>query len=317
MNDYGLTEKDEVKKWYDGFIFGDQHNIYNPWSIIGYLSNKLFDTYWADTSTNSLVSDLLAHSDASIKKDIEILLGGKSILTKLDEQIIFTQLYNKKGALWSLLLAAGYLKPVAVNRKTKEYLLEITNLETKLILENKISEWFNELNSNDGFLKALLNDDLEMMNELMTEIAESNFSYFDTQSKIKNDRKEAESFYHGFVLGLLINFKGRYNIISNRESGFGRYDICMYPLRHNDHGIIIEFKSIMLNQEKDLNEACRNALRQINEKDYIKDLLNQNISRKNIYIYGFAFQGKKVKIYGGAEEKLDWSAILNKHNELS
>ena len=313
MDEYGMKNKAEVKCWYDGFTFGNQHEIYNPWSIINFLATKELDTYWADTSSNRLVSDILAHSDAGVKKQAETLLNGKSILVKLDEQIEFNNLYTKKGAIWSLLMAAGYLKPLSVNRLEKEYELDITNFETNLILQNKIYEWFDGLNSDDddNFIKALLDNNLDLMNELMSEITEGTFSYFDTNRKIKNERTEAESFYHGFVLGLLINLKKRYGIISNHESGFGRYDICMYPKKDTDPGIVIEFKSISQSKEHNLKETCNNALKQIKERDYIKDLILHGVAKNNIYVYGFAFQGKKVLICGGAEEMLDCNSILN------
>ena len=313
MDKYGLTNKSEVKQWYNGFAFGTHKEIYNPWSIINFLSTKKLDTYWVDTTTDALTSNLLAHSNATVKEEAEILLQGKSINVKLDEQIVFDQLYTKQGAIWSLFMASGYVKALEVKRLQKEYKIEITNLEAKTILENKISEWFEELNPNinSTFLQALLEDNIDEMNEIMSEITESNFSYFDTQSAAKNDRKTAENFYHGFVLGLLIGLKDRYNIVSNRESGFGRYDICMYPKSINEHGIIIEFKSIRLNKEKNLKEACINALKQIKEKNYIKDLVIHNIDKKNIYIYSFAFQGKKVLICGGAYEKIDIEYLLD------
>ena len=210
-------------------------------------------------------------------------------------------------------MASGYVRPVKIDTVSKKYELELTNLEAKIILENKISNWFSELRSGGSynFLNALLNDNLEDMNTIMTEIAESNFSHFDTKNSIKNDRKEAESFYHGFVLGLLINLKDHYTITSNRESGFGRYDICMYPKNSTDHGIVIEFKSIDKNHENDLEKTCINALKQIKEKKYISDLIEHKVTKNNIYVYGFAFQGKNVLIRGGADEKLDWENILS------
>ena len=206
-------------------------------------------------------------------------------------------------------MASGYVKPLNVDFASKQYELKLTNFESKIILENKICKWFHSLNTSDdnNFIHALLNDNLDDMNVLMTEIAENTFSYFDTKNTVKIDRRDAESFYHGFVLGLLVNLKDRYTIISNRESGFGRYDICMFPKNSNDHGIVIEFKSITQNKEKNLESTCANAIKQIQEKKYINDLIIHNIVRSNIYVYGFAFQGKKVLICGGAVETLDVS----------
>ncbi|MBQ7457227.1 MAG: AAA family ATPase [Desulfovibrio sp.] len=310
MDDYKLTSKKEVKQWYDGFAFGSQKAIYNPWSIVNYLKKKKFDSYWADTTSNSLVSELLVHSNAAVKKQIELLLNGCSITTKLHEQIVFSQLYTKKDAVWALLLACGYVKPLKADCSTKNFELTLTNHEVKLILEDKISEWFEELSNEDyTFLQALLDDDIENMNELMSDICESTFSYFDIRGSVKNERREAENFYHGFVLGLLVTLKDRYTIVSNRESGFGRYDICMYPINANDHGIVIEFKSIDTKREMTLDEACANALRQIKDKDYIKDLLAHTVPRDAIYVYGFAFQGKKVLICGGAVDSIDWRRV--------
>ncbi|MBQ7585340.1 MAG: PD-(D/E)XK nuclease domain-containing protein, partial [Desulfovibrionaceae bacterium] len=298
--------------WYDGFIFGNQKEIYNPWSIINFLSTKILDTYWADSSSNSLVSDLLAHSDINVKEETEDLLSGKSLVTYLDEQIDFSRIYTDKGAIWSLLMSAGYVKPLEVNRLAKKYKLEITNYEAKFIIEKKIFNWFKELriSERNNFIQALLEDEIGVMNELMSEIAESTFSFFDTKISQKKGRREAENFYHGFVLGLIINLKERYSIISNRESGFGRYDICMYPKNLSDHGIVIEFKSIKLSEEENLEATCASALKQIKEKDYIKDLLVHNVAKSNIYVYGFAFQGKKVLILGGAYDSIDWDSIM-------
>ena len=310
MDTYGLSNKAEVKQWYDGFIFGDQHEIYNPWSIINFLATKELNYYWADTSSNALVSDLLAHSDSKVKQQAEMLLKGHTIVTKIDEQIDFNTLYTKIGAIWSLLMTTGYLKPISVNHKTQECELKITNLEAQFIFESKISEWFMNLSSTyNYFLKALLENNISEMNVLMSNIAEGSFSFFDTKGQIKNDIIEAESFYHGFVLGLLINLKDRYTITSNRESGFGRYDICMYPMQKSDPGIVIEFKSINKTDTYDLQNDCSKALKQIKEKHYIKDLLVRNVPKYNIYIYGFVFQGKNVLICGGLEEEIDLMSI--------
>ena len=315
MDTYGLTNKEEVKQWYDGFIFGKQKEIYNPWSIINFLSDKELDTYWANTSSNSLVSDLLMYSDSTVKKQTESLLNDKSIVTKLDEQIVFKELYKKKGAIWSLLMAAGYVKPITVNRLSKQYELAITNLEAKIILEDKISGWFNELSNdydydNNNFLKVLLENDLYLMNKIMNKIIIRTFSYFDTKNTTRDGINEAKNFYHCFVLGLLVNLKDRYSITSNHESGYGRYDICLYPKNSGDHGIVIEFKAINTDNEKNLKKTCDNALKQIKDKGYITDLLAHNVPKNNIYVYGFAFQGKKVLICGGAEEEIDWMTIL-------
>ena len=282
MDEYGLTAKEKVKSWYDGFIFGKQKEIYNPWSIIGYLTEKKFAPYWAHTSSNALVGDLIAHSDYIIKKETEQLLLGESIKTKLNEEIVFSKLYTTKGAIWSLLMAAGYVKPISFDPASNVYEITLTNHESYLILEERISAWFGSVRTTrDNFQQALLEDDLDEMNELMSNITENIFSYFDTQN---NEENQPENFYHAFILGLIVNLKDRYIIRSNRESGLGRYDICMFPNYAGDHGIIIEFKTMKQRKEKNLEETCSNALKQIKNLNYIDELLAHKVSA-NISIF--------------------------------
>ena len=300
MDEYGLTDKTNVKKWYDGFNFGKQKEIYNPWSIIWYLSEKTFAPYWADTSSNALVSELVAVSDEEVKKQTFDLLKGKPITTKLDEQIIFSQLYEQKEAIWNFLMASGYVKPLSFDHSTEEYQITLTNYEVHRILNKLISRWFNKSNAQgDKFRTALLSDNLKYMNKYLNTITKNTFSYFDTSGN------EPERFYHAFVLGLLVDLQGRYEILSNRESGFGRYDVTMFPKHSDDHGIIIEFKTLENDTEKSLEDTCLNALKQIKEKKYISSLISHGIRKSNIYVYGFSFRGKDVLICGGAVETLN------------
>ena len=306
MDTYGLTNKKEVKQWYDGFIFGDQKEIYNPWSIINFLSLKKLDTYWANTSSNALVGKLIAKSNRIIKEEIEKLLLSEPIITKLDEQIVFSELYTKNEAIWGLLLSAGYVKTLSFDISTRQYKLIPTNIESYYILENQISSWFNKVSiKKNDFINALLNDNIDDMNELMLDITENIFSYFDLKSGNKKEKDTAENFYHAFVLGLLVDLKGKYKIRSNRESGLGRYDICMFPSDVSNHGIIIEFKVMREKKERDLDETCVNALKQIKDKHYINELLAHKVDVNNIYIYGFAFKGKNVLISGGLYSEIN------------
>ena len=308
MDTYGLTNKEKVKQWYNGFIFGDQKEIYNPLSIIEYLSKRKFAPYWANTSSNSIVAKLILHARLSVKEELKYLLEGKSIQVKMDEQIVFSQLYSMEGAIWSLLMAAGYLKPLSANLETEEYELTITNHEVYLIFKKLISAWFSTdyVNTNI-FRQYLLDDDLEGMNSTLSDIAKFTFSYYDLS------KKQAECFYHAFVLGLTIDLAGRFEILSNRQSGYGRYDICLCPKNPDDHGIVIEFKSINTKNEKNLKKTCDNALKQIKDKGYITDLIAHNVPKNNIYVYGFAFQGKNVLICGGGVEEVDQMNILPNH----
>ena len=295
-----LEEKENVRYWYDGFSFGNRRDIYNPWSITKYLDTEEYGTYWADTSGNALVSDLIRQSPGKIKAEMEDLLNGNEIRTELDEQVIFEQLGRKRGAIWSLLLASGYLKVdrYEIDPKTgkKQYNLKITNHETMLMFENMIENWFADEESAYGnFKDALLAGDLEYMNHFMNQVALQTFSSFDVGNK-SSENMEPERFYHGFVLGLIVDLGERYRITSNRESGFGRYDVIMEPLKKNLDAIVMEFKVQNTTREETLERTVENALYQIEEKNYDAELLARGIPKDKIRHYGFAFCGKKVLI---------------------
>ena len=293
-------EKEHVRYWYDGFSFGNRKDIYNPWSITKYLDTGEYGTYWADTSGNALVSTLICHSSAKIKSEMEDLLNGGEICTELDEQVIFEQLGRKRGAIWSLLLASGYLKTTRheMDRRTgkREYFLKITNHESMLMFEEMIESWFAEEDSAYGnFKEALLAGDLDYMNQFMNQVALQSFSSFDSGTK-PSENLEPERFYHGFVLGLIVDLAGKYHITSNRESGFGRYDVVMEPLQKQFDAIVMEFKVQNPAKEESLQHTVQNALLQIEEKNYDTELLTRGIPKSKIRHYGFAFCGKKVLI---------------------
>ena len=302
----GLSEeKETVCYWYDGFSFGKRKDIYNPWSITKYLDTGEYGTYWADTSGNALISTLIRQSPAKIKSEMEDLLNGGVICTELDEQVIFEQLGRKRGAVWSLMLASGYLKVdrYEMDKRTgkRRYYLKITNYETMLMFENMIGDWFTEEESAYGnFKEALLAGDLDYMNRFINQVALQTFSSFDTGKK-PSEELEPERFYHRFVLGLIVDLAGKYRITSNRESGFGRYDVIMEPLEKNLDAIVMEFKVQNTAKEKSLEQTVQNALRQIEEKQYDTELLARGITKERIRHYGFAFRGKKVLI--GNQEK--------------
>lgn len=293
-------EKEHVRYWYDGFSFGNRKDIYNPWSITKYLDTGEYGTYWADTSGNALVSTLIRHSSAKIKSEMEDLLNGGEICTELDEQVIFEQLGRKRGAIWSLLLASGYLKTTRheMDRRTgkREYFLKITNHESMLMFEEMIESWFAEEDSAYGnFKEALLAGDLDYMNQFMNQVALQSFSSFDSGTK-PSENLEPERFYHDFVLGLIVDLAGKYHITSNRESGFGRYDVVMEPLQKQFDAIVMEFKVQNPAKEELLQHTVQNALLQIEEKNYDTELLARGIPKSKIRHYGFAFCGKKVLI---------------------
>ena len=296
-------QKQQVKQWYDGFIFGEHPDIYNPWSILNFLDTGNFTTYWANTSSNSLVGKLLREGNRRIKEKFEILLRGESIQSAIDEQIVYSQLDGNERAVWSLLLASGYLKVVSFESyrdipegTNPKYELALTNLEVRLMFGNMIRDWFAaaEADYND-FIKALLLGDVKAMNAYMNRVSLDVFSYFDTGKRPSGE--EPERFYHGFVLGLIVDLQGRYVITSNRESGFGRYDVVLEPKDPKvDDAIILEFKVHDPEDEATLKETVQAALSQIEEKQYAKALTARGIPSEHIRSYGFAFEGKKVLI---------------------
>lgn len=302
MDEYGYTQKEEIKRWYDGFAFGSQKDIYNPWSILNYLDTGKVAPYWANTSSNHLVGKLIQEGSREIKISFERLLNGKSIRTTVEEQIAYEQLDMSERAVWSLLLASGYMKVLSYEKydpmgeSLPEYELTLTNLEVRLMFRNMVTQWFSQAESDyNDFLKALLLGDVDAMNEYMNRVALVTFSSFDT-GKHPSVKSEPERFYHGFVLGLMVNLQDRYYITSNRESGFGRYDILLEPKHTSDDAIIFEFKVQNIRREKNLEDTLRCALQQIEEKKYDTELLKKGISPKRIRKYGFAFFGKEVLI---------------------
>lgn len=301
LDEYGMSDKkDEVKQWYDGFTFGEHRDIYNPWSITNYLDEHRLYPYWASTSSNGLVSRLIRTASADVKEKMEDLLRGQAITVNFDDQIVYNQLDDNEEAIWSLLLASGYLKVQNIDYRgiTLEpwYTLDITNIETLSMFMTMFRGWFKNKDANyNDFVKALLKGSLKEMNIYMNDVALATFSSFDTGKK-PSEKSQPERFYHGFVLGLLVELRDRYQIRSNRESGYGRYDVMLTPVTEVDDAIVIEFKMHEPDEEESLQDTVRTALDQITEKNYDAELLLQGIPADRIRHYGFAFEGKKVLI---------------------
>ncbi len=302
LDEAGMSDQcDVVKKWYDGFVFGGKKDIYNPWSITNFLDKRKIDIYWANTSSNSLIGHLIQRGNSAIKEAMEDLLSGKELVTEIDEQIVFDQLDDNMTAIWSLLLSSGYLKinqaPKDAAASNQNYHLSLTNHEVDVMFRRMIDGWFKKYTPNyNAFVKALLADDVRAMNHYINRIALETFSFFDT-GKGPSASAEPERFYHGFVLGLMVDLQDNYHITSNRESGFGRYDIMLEPVEiGQSDAIILEFKVIDPESEADLNATVNNALEQIRHKQYDAQLLARGFRPDQIRAYGFAFQGKQVLI---------------------
>lgn len=290
--------KEKVKNWYDGFAFGGKKDIYNPWSVTSFLKEQKLKTYWANTSSNSLAGQLVKEGTQRLKTAFEDLLDGKQVLVEIDEEIEFNQLGENDMAVWSLLLAAGYLKvdKEPENEEDDIYGLSFTNYEVMKMFHKIIKGWFSQKDTGyNDFVKSLVDGDIGYMNQFMNEVSEKMFSTFDTGNK-PSGKTHPERFYHGFVLGLIVDLAGQYHITSNRESGFGRYDVMLEPLNGQLPAIIMEFKVFNSAKEKSLQETVENALKQIKEKEYNTEFISRGISEERIHHYGFAFEGKKVLI---------------------
>ena len=302
LDEAGMSDQcDVVKKWYDGFVFGGKKDIYNPWSITNFLDKRKIDIYWANTSSNSLIGHLIQRGNSAIKEAMEDLLSGKELVTEIDEQIVFDQLDDNMTAIWSLLLSSGYLKinqaPKDAAASNQNYHLSLTNHEVDVMFRRMIDGWFKKYTPNyNAFVKALLADDVRAMNHYINRIALETFSFFDT-GKGPSASAEPERFYHGFVLGLMVDLQDNYHITSNLLSGFGRYDIMLEPVEiGQSDAIILEFKVIDPESEADLNATVNSALEQIRHKQYDAQLLARGFRPDQIRAYGFAFQGKQVLI---------------------
>jgi hypothetical protein len=282
---------------YNGYIFGGEI-VYNPWSILNFISSRdnLLEPYWINTSSNDIIRDLISQASSSVQRELEALMQGVSIKRNLVETISFGELGQDEDSLWSFLVFSGYLKAKFSKREGKYnyYELSIPNLEVEYLYETIISSWLEgsfENHKLNDLLKFFVEGDVEGFELLLQDFVVSMLSYYDTAGR------DPERVYQAFVLGLLVNLQNNYEIKSNRESGYGRYDVLVIPKNTSKKGIIIEFKKILALKEETKDIALKKALTQIEEKNYAQELLDRGV--KDILKLGIVFDGKRVWVKEG------------------
>ena len=305
-DEYGITEKEmgkiiedfevqdgkeEIKKWYDGYIIGHTEGIYNPWSILNYLTDRKLMPYWVNTSSNDLIKLILKNS-ATVKEKIEQLLRDEEIEVPINLETVIVGIEQNEENIWGLLLGTGYLKVTGVvDLAMGVYKVKIPNYEIKFLFQNIIRDWFNDKvigNNLNTILKDLVTLKLDEFEQKFKVLVRQMFSFMDV------GENTAENFYHAFVLGMLVGLKDSYYVNSNRESGYGRYDIMLEPKDKNGNSFIMEFKVYREEKEKDINDTIESAKKQIEERKYEENLQEKGF--KNITKMVFAFKGKEVKM---------------------
>jgi hypothetical protein len=295
VSDYDIKEElVNIKGWYNGYYFGNT-TIYNPWSILNYLSSPKagLKPYWVNTSSNDLVNFLLAKASEDVKKDLEVLINGESITKTIDENIVMGDIEKSSNNLWSFLLFTGYLKAKEAYRKEEFifYNLSIPNREVRSLYKSIIENWFLDTiakNNYDIMIKSLITGDIKIFGKLLKQFVLKSISYFDVGGY------EGEKVYHAFVLGMLISLNDTHEVLSNRESGYGRYDVMIIPKDISKLGIVIEFKKLDPDDEETLEETAEVALKQIKDKKYSTTLKDKGV--KSIKEIGIVFKGKELYI---------------------
>jgi hypothetical protein len=292
ITDFSLAEADVLKTWYNGYLFGERV-IYNPWSVLSFLSRKKKQPrpYWINTASESLLRDIITRTEPSFQEKIETLLAGKTITSPLNENIVLRDLEYNESNIWSFLVFSGYLKPVSVTLKEEESIYEIAipNIEVRSFYRQTMKQWLQKrLGSKrlEDLLSALTQTDFDTFGSLLEEMVLAVLSYHDTAGK------EPEKVYHAFVLGLLTHLMDRYVIRSNRESGYGRYDVLMIPHNKTEPGFIFEFKKVNRPKEESESEAMESALAQIKSKQYATELRELGVTQ--IWGIGVVVDKKQV-----------------------
>ena len=292
IEDFNIKdEKEEIKKWYDGYTIGNKTGIYNPWSILNYLTKKQLIPYWVNTSSNDLIKLVLKNS-VTVKERIETLLRDEEIEVPINLETIIVGIENDEDNIWGLMLQTGYLKITeVVDLAVHIYKVKIPNYEINILFQQIVHEWFrNKVPGNDlrTILKDLVTLDFENFEYKFKRLVKEMFSFMDV------GEDTAENFYHAFVLGMLVGLKDTYYVNSNRESGLGRYDIMLEPKDKNGNSFIMEFKLYSEDKEESIEEIIETAKKQIEEKGYETNLKERGFT--NITKIVFAFKGKEVKM---------------------
>ena len=283
---------EEVREWYNGYIFGES-KVYNPWSIVNYVREKEIKAYWANVSGNTLLENMLDHAGESVYEDLKWFTDGESIEKYISDGTTIKSLLSNDDEIWQVLLYSGYLtkdekqKEIDVTSEyTDVYNLRIPNKEIRKYFGNMfLNRFFGTEVKTSVLIKALENEDIKKFEETLGEIMINMLSFFDLD-------KEMEKIYQVFMIGLVGFLMGKYEIISNDESGYGRYDLAMIPIKSNEKAYLMEFK--ISKTKKGMEERAQKALKQIDEKKYDTKLKARGI--KNILKIGIAFHGKEVKV---------------------
>ena len=290
MLDYfGMKYKiEEVKEWYNGYLFGESE-VYNPWSIVNYIDNGEIKAYWANVSGNTLLENMLDHAGESVYDDLKRFTDGESIEKYISDGTTIKSLLSNDDEIWQLLLYSGYLTKAKNQEKESDsniYNLKIPNKEIRKYFGNMfLNRFFGTEVKTNILIKALENGDIKKFEKTLGEIMINMLSHFDLD-------KEMEKIYQVFMIGLVGFLMGKYEIISNDESGYGRYDLAMIPIKSNEKAYLMEFK--ISKTKKGMEERAQKALKQIDEKKYDTRLKARGI--KNILKIGVAFYGKEVKV---------------------
>lgn len=294
MSYYGVLEKEEeLKDWYDGYLFGDRE-IYNPWSVINYISRGcLAQAYWVNTGKNEILEDVLKAATGDVQEKLFSLLQGERVIARIDQNVVYRSLAEDPENIYSLLLVAGYLKMIKKELQGDgSWLCEVSipNREITAVYKSEILSHLIQIGAMgrgiaNRIAESLYAQDTKKLQDGIEEYMRKSISFYDAG---------AEGFYHGLILGLVALMDNQYRIVSNRESGKGRYDICMFPRKSTYPGMIIELKWDKALSDEELDLLSAEALNQIKEKEYDTEMREEGI--KDIIKLGIAFSGKKVKI---------------------